>query len=118
MACTIIWAFADSYQNSDISDLNVKSIHIKVYSNISTDQYGFFSISKLSTDFPKGFYVASAVGKDAAVGSDGLNVLPVFSLARNELSCNYGYLYKMSGNTPIPLSGAKNVTVLVFVISA
>ena len=44
-----------------VNELTEKKAEIvqKVYTNITTDQYGFFSIKKMDTDFPNGFKIHS-----------------------------------------------------------
>lgn len=87
-----------------------------MYTNITSDQYGFFSIKKLETDFPNGFKIISAYGKDGGISSEGNGVLPVFSIDRTNKNKNYGYAYKASGVDMIPLAGATNMTFLVTLV--
>ena len=85
----------------------------KVYTNITTDQYGFFSIKKMDTDFPNGFKIISAYGKDGGISSEGACVLPVFSIDSANKTKNYGYAYKASGVDMIPVKNAINMTFLI-----
>lgn len=85
----------------------------KVYTNITTDQYGFFSIKKMDTDFPNGFKIISAYGKDGDISSEGACVLPVFSIDSANKTKNYGYAYKASGVDMIPVKNAINMTFLI-----
>ena len=98
-------------------DKNKAEIIQKVYTNITTDQYGFFSIAKLTTDFPNGFKIISAYGKNNAIGAEGDCVLPVFSIDGSNKTRNYGYAYKASGNTMTPVIGATNMTFLITLLT-
>ena len=101
--------------NGDIASLTEKKAEIiqKVYTNITSDQYGFFSIAKLNTDFPNGFKIISAYGKDGGISGEGNSVLPVFSIDKTNKTKNYGYVYRASGAAMTPVGGAKNMTFLV-----
>lgn len=98
-----------------VNELTEKKAEIvqKVYTNITTDQYGFFSIAKLNTDFPNGFKIISAYGKDSGISSEGNSVLPVFSIDKTNKTKNYGYAYKSSGAAMTPVGDATNMTFLV-----
>ena len=84
-----------------------------MYTNITSDQYGFFSIAKLNTDFPNGFKIISAYGKDGGISGEGNSVLPVFSIDKTNKTKNYGYVYRASGAAMTPVGGAKNMTFIV-----
>ena len=84
-----------------------------MYTNITTDQYGFFNIKKLNTDFPNGFKIISAYGKNAGISSEGNPVLPVFTVGSGNETRNYGYAYKASGTAMTPVVGATNMTFLI-----
>ena len=98
-----------------VNELTEKKAEIvqKVYTNITSDQYGFFSIAKLTTDFPNGFKIISAYGKDGGISSEGSSVLPVFSIDKTNKTKNYGYVYKASGAAMIPVGNATNMTFLI-----
>ena len=98
-----------------VNELTEKKAEIiqKVYTNITSDQYGFFSIAKLNTDFPNGFKIISAYGKDGGISGEGNSVLPVFSIDKTNKTKNYGYVYRASGAAMTPVGGAKNMTFLV-----
>lgn len=99
----------------DIASLTKKKAEIvqKVYTNITTDKYGFFSIKKMGTDFPNGFKIISAYGKDSGSSSEGACVLPVFSIDSANKTRDYGYAYKASGAAMTPAGDAINMTFLV-----
>ena len=98
-----------------ITQLTEKKAEIvqKVYTNITSDQYGFFSIEKLNTDFPNGFKIISAYGKDSEISGGGKNVLPVFSIDKKNKTKNYGYVYIASGAAMTPVANAINMTFLI-----
>lgn len=84
-----------------------------MYTNITSDQYGFFSIAKLNTDFPNGFKIISAYGKNNGISGEGSSVLPVFSIDKTNKTKNYGYVYRASGVAMTPVGDATNMTFLV-----
>ena len=106
-------------QNGDIIrlDKNKAELVQKVYTNITTDQYGFFSVAKLTTDFPDGFKIISAYGKNNAANVEGDCVFPVFSIDSSNKARNYGYTYKASGTDMTPVKGATNMTFLITLLA-
>ena len=101
------------------TDLSSKVIK-KIYTNITTDQFGFFNITELSTDIRNGYTVIQTYVKDAARGSDGPTCFPVFSLNNIENITSYGYMYFANGSSeesgPSTVKSATNITMVAILM--
>lgn len=85
----------------------------KSYTGITTDQFGFFSNDKLTSDISDGYKIISGYAKDAAYDQNGSAVLVNFSVNNSGGIEPYGYLYKASGSEIAVLQNALNVTLIV-----
>ena len=96
----------------NVSSLNSRIIQ-KSYTGITTDQFGFFSNGKLTSDISDGYKIISGYAKDAAYDQNGSAVLVNFSVNNSGGIEPYGYLYKASGSEIAVLQNALNVTLIV-----
>lgn len=111
------WISPNDFLNK--TDLSTRVVK-KIYTNITTDQFGFFNIAELSTDMRNGYTVIQAYVKDAARGSDGPTCFPVFSLNNAENITSYGYMYFANGSSDGPglssVKNAENVTMVAILM--
>ena len=85
----------------------------KIYTNITTDNFGFFTISQLYKDINDGYLIISAYAKDEGLESSGDTCFPIFTVDGANKVMHYGYIYRGNGKAFDPVQNAINITMVV-----